>query len=629
MTMLAVRRSVERARAALESEGVPPADFLAPDIYDSWMRCIAYGLDSRHPPEPEIVPMAELRQEHQRHSFVRGLALAEMHSLHLQIAGTNFMIAFASPEGLLLDVVSDNSFKTMSDAASIRPGAVWKESVCGTNGLGSVAHLKRALTVHGAEHFFPRYNNLTCTAVPVFAPDGELCGVLDASSDCLSRQAHTRALVGMAATQVENGLFREQHRASIIITFHNRGEYLHTLSAGLLATDPDGCILAANRAAQTLLHGLPISPGKRFGDVFRTRFSSFLEEGRRHERQKLQDEVGSHFIASIENPRQFPFAQTLSKPKPAPPPSVVPPAFVSADPKIAEIVRRVGAAAARKMPILIRGETGTGKEQLARYAHAASRRSGAFVPVNCAALPESLIEAELFGYTEGAFTGARKGGSVGLFREADGGTLFLDEIGDMPVALQAVLLRFLDDWTIRPVGGGSRVVDVLLVSATNANLGDSIAKGRFRSDLLFRLNTLEVTLQRLRERIDFPEIARHLLREIDPEIRLTERAIDRLARQEWQGNIRELRSVLSRLTLTDCAGVVDDDAVAEVLGSAGFDERPPAAPGIGEAGANLHELQRARVLAAYSEAGNNISKTARRLGVSRNMIYRALQGGQR
>ena len=218
---------------------------------------------------------------------------------------------------------------------------------------------------------------------------------------------------------------------------------------------------------------------------------------------------------------------------------------------------------------------------------------------------------------------------MGLFREADGGTLFLDEIGDMPVALQAVLLRFLDDWTIRPVGGGSRVVDVLLVSATNANLGDSIAKGRFRSDLLFRLNTLEVTLQRLRERIDFPEIARHLLRAIDPEIRLTERAIDRLARQEWQGNIRELRSVLSRLTLSDCAGVIDDDAVAEVLGSAGFDERPPATTGIGEAGANLHELQRARVLAAYSEAGNNISKTARRLGVSRNMIYRALQGRQK
>ena len=625
--MLSVRRSTDQARIALDREGVPSPDFLLPEIYDSWMRCIAHGLDARHPPEPEIVMMATLRQEHQRHSLVRGLALAEMHALHLQIAGTNFMIAFASPEGLLLDVVSDHSFQSMSDAASIRPGAIWKESLCGTNGLGMVAHLKRAVTVHGGEHFFPRFSHLTCTAAPVFAPDGSLCGILDASSDCLSRQAHTRALVGMAATQVENGLFREQHRGSIIITLHNRGEYLHTLSAGLLAVDSDGYLLAANRAAQTLLQGLPLAPGRRFSEVFRSRFSSFVDEGRRNERQKLQDEVGSHFIASIEHPRQFQFAQTIAKPKP-PVPTAIQTEFVSADPKIAETVGRVGAAALRKMPILIRGETGTGKEQLARYAHVASRRAGAFVPVNCAALPESLIEAELFGYSEGAFTGARKGGSVGLFREADGGTLFLDEIGDMPVALQAVLLRFLDDWTIRPVGGGSRVVDVLLVSATNADLSALITKGRFRSDLLYRLNTLEVTLQRLRERTDFADIARHLLRATDPEMRLTDRAIERLARQDWNGNMRELRAILSRLSLNDRGGLIDDDAVADVLRDDNpSDKRPINASE--ESDANLHEVQRARVRMAYAQCGENISKTARRLGVSRNMIYRALQGRQR
>jgi sigma-54 dependent transcriptional regulator, acetoin dehydrogenase operon transcriptional activator AcoR len=146
------------------------------------------------------------------------------------------------------------------------------------------------------------------------------------------------------------------------------------------------------------------------------------------------------------------------------------------------------------MPILIRGETGTGKEQLARHAHAASGRTGAFVPVNCAALPESLIEAERFGYADGAFTGARRGGGIGLVKEADGGTLFLDEIGDMPVALQAVLLRLLDDWIVRPVGGVSAKVDVFLVSATNARLDKTVAEGRFRFDLLYRLNTLEVTL---------------------------------------------------------------------------------------------------------------------------------------
>jgi sigma-54 dependent transcriptional regulator, acetoin dehydrogenase operon transcriptional activator AcoR len=625
-----VSRRVERTGlAALAQQGASPAEALTPDIYDSWMRCISLGLDTRHPPPPEIVSPAILRQEQQRCSLVRGLALAEMHTLHQQIAGSNFMIAFATSEGLLLDIICDQSFNDASGAASIRPGSVWAEAFCGTNGLGTAAYLKRPIVVHGGEHFFPRYNNLTCAASPVFAPDGALTGILDASSDCLSRQAHTQALVAMAATQIENGLFREKHRANILIAFHNRGEYLHTLSAGLLAIDNDGRILAANQAARALLHGLPTSPGRRFADIFRTKFSSFIDEGRRHERQRLQDDVGSHFVATIENPRQFPIMQTVSKARAEPPKPPATP-FVSADPAIAAIVRQVETAAARKMPILIRGETGTGKEQLARHAHAASRRAGSFVAVNCAALPESLIEAELFGYADGAFTGARKGGSAGLFREADGGTLFLDEIGDMPVALQAVLLRFLDDWTVRPVGGAKRLVDVLLVSATNANLSESIARGRFRSDLLFRLNTLEVTLSPLRERNDFAEIARHLMKTIDPAACLTDSAIERLTSLAWRGNIRELRNVLSRLSLAESGNLIDESAVNAVAGLGLADEPRERAAGDKLRGDNtlrddLHELQRVHVLAALAETGNNVSKTARRLGVSRNMVYRTLR----
>ena len=623
--MLPASRRLDGAWLKLDDEGHPPAGLMSADIYDSWMRCITLGLDALRPPSPEFVDAAVLRQEQQRCSLVRGLALAEMHTLHQQIAGSNFMIAFATAEGLLLDSISDSSFSDASDAACIRAGSIWTESICGTNGLGTAAYLKRPIVVHGREHFFARYNNLTCVAAPIFAPDGEVAGILDASSDCMSRQAHTQALVAMAATQIENGLFREQHRGNILIAFHNRGEYLHTLSAGLLAVDNDGRILAANRAARVLLHGLPAFAGRLFGDVFRGRFSDFVDEGRRKERQRLEDDVGSQFVATIENSRQFPMTHRVLAPRPAPPKSPAA-AFVSADPRIAAIVQRVAIAAARKMPILIRGETGTGKEQMARHAHAASRRAGSFVAFNCAALPDSLIEAELFGYTEGAFTGARKGGSAGLFKEADGGTLFLDEIGDMPVTLQAVLLRFLDDWTVRPVGGSKREVDVLLVSATNANLDDAIAKGRFRSDLLFRLNTLEVTLLPLRERTDFADIARHLMTKIDPSIALSEAAIQRLAQRSWDGNIRELRNVLARLSLSETGPVIDAATVDAAIGPGSAEPVAPKIKMDESAPADLHEIQRALVLATFAETGNNISKTARRLGISRNTVYRALRG---
>jgi transcriptional regulator of acetoin/glycerol metabolism len=287
--------------------------------------------------------------------------------------------------------------------------------------------------------------------------------------------------------------------------------------------------------------------------------------------------------------------------------------FIARDPTVRAIVRQVETAAARKMPILIRGETGTGKEQLARHAHAASGRTGAFVPVNCTALPESLIEAELFGYADGAFTGARRGGAIGLVKEADGGTLFLDEIGDMPVALQAVLLRLLDDWTVRPVGGVRAKVDVFLVSATNASLDKAIAEGRFRSDLLYRLNTLEVTLPRLRDRVDFDAIVHHLLGAIDPNCEITSATIARLATRPWPGNIRELRNMLARFTLAASDGFIDEAGVEATINQAS-----PTTPG------SLHDIQRARILVVYAETAGNISETARRLGVSRNTIYRAL-----
>jgi transcriptional regulator of acetoin/glycerol metabolism len=410
----------------------------------------------------------------------------------------------------------------------------------------------------------------------------------------------------MAATQIENGLFRECHRTDVLVALHSRAEYLHTLSAGLLAVDPGGMVLAANTQARVLLQGLPVRRGRRLEELFCCRFDDLLLASRNNETLRVQDQVGSVFAARLENVRVVRPVAVPTRPTPPRP------GFVAEDPAVAAVVAKVEAAARRKLPILLGGETGTGKERLARHAHLVSDRRGAFVPVNCAALPESLAEAEMFGHCEGAFTGARRQGAPGLVIEADGGTLFLDEIGELKLPLQAMLLRLLDDWTVRPVGGGKRrQADVLLLAATNVDLANAISAGRFRSDLFYRLNTVEVTLPPLRDRTDFAVIARHLLDAIAPGWQIEDKAIAALQRRPWSGNIRELHSVLTRLTLADTAGIITADALGATADN--NSGQPP-----------LREMLHDRVRAVHRQTAGNISETARLLGVSRNTVYRAL-----
>ena len=389
--LLSAEDRLSRARIVLDRRGVAATDLLPEPIADSWTRCLAAGLDPGRPPPPTIVDETTLREARQRRDLLRRLALGEMDNLYHQIAGSNFMIAFAAADGMLLDSITDESFSATAGATSIRPGTLWTETTCGTNALGTVAQTGRSITVHGAEHFFARYGTLTCTAAPVFDADGALAGVLDASSDCRSRQQHTGALVSMAATQIENGLFRECHRTDVLVAFHNRAEFLHTLSAGLLAVDPGGMVLAANTQARFLLQGLPVARGRRMEDLFRCRFEDLLHASRNNERLRLEDRVGSVFAAKLENVRVVRQVAVAVAAIASPPTG-----FVAQDPTVAASIRQLENAARRKVPVLLRGETGTGKEQFALHAHATSGRRGAFVAVNCAALPESLAEAELF-----------------------------------------------------------------------------------------------------------------------------------------------------------------------------------------------------------------------------------------
>jgi transcriptional regulator with PAS, ATPase and Fis domain len=292
--------------------------------------------------------------------------------------------------------------------------------------------------------------------------------------------------------------------------------------------------------------------------------------------------------------------------------------------KACSIIRR---AVRMGVPVLIQGETGTGKEVIARHAHEFSGRKGAFVGVNCGALPAELVEAELFGYVAGAFTGARREGSAGLIASADGGTLLLDEIAELPLALQSSLLRFLDDRCIRPVGGtATRVVNVQLLAASHADLTQAVAAGRFRQDLMYRLNVVEVQLPPLRRRTDLEAAVEFVLAELDPLATLSPQAMASLCQHDWPGNFRELRSVLTRLLL-EAGGSGDGARLEQASVQALLPPVPRDAVALGSplGGSSLQRAATLTVVQAFDRCGRSVSRTSRSLGISRTTVYRHLR----
>jgi transcriptional regulator of acetoin/glycerol metabolism len=638
------QREVLAAWETFVERGALSSD-LRSSVAASWQRSKNHRVTIDRARAP-LVADAELFRHRSKNASLRHAARCALENSKTFLSDANSILILTDPTGLIIDTQGDDRVIDAGRTVHLEHGGRWSEADIGTNAIGAAIAESKPVQIRGAEHFCSKVQRWTCAAVPIHDPtDGELLGIVDISGPASLFNPQSLALAVAVGHHVESVLaqsVRQEHEELLCrflakrslwssdecIVLDRRGIILHTSERALnaLRNDHHGI---RNHAPTGFLKALPFDewPDKLKELLPNASFNFVENEGsgigaivvlhaRRRQPmadrdiQTLKPEFERRGIANSSAPRKD------STPGPQPPQCNVgstASGFVARDPIVRAIVRQVETAAARKMPILIRGETGTGKEQLARHAHAASGRTGAFVPVNCAALPESLIEAELFGYAEGAFTGARRDGAIGLVKEADGGTLFLDEIGDMPVALQAVLLRLLDDWTVRPVGGVRSKVDVFLISATNASLDKAIAERRFRSDLLYRLNTLEVTLPRLRDRSDFDAIVHHLLGAIDPNCEITPVTIAQLAARPWPGNIRELRNILARFTLAAADGFINEAGIEAVI------DRPPQA----EAG-SLHDIQRARILVMYAETAGNISETARRLGVSRNTIYRAL-----
>jgi DNA-binding NtrC family response regulator len=308
--------------------------------------------------------------------------------------------------------------------------------------------------------------------------------------------------------------------------------------------------------------------------------------------------------------------------------------IVGDSPGMRALSARIDRVATSKLPVLITGETGTGKELLARASHMRSERSGCFVSENCAALPESLLESELFGHEAGSFTGAVES-RPGLFRRADEGTLFIDEVGDMSLGLQAKLLRVLQEGEVRSVGGDRpQRVDVRVVCATHKNLDELVAQGRFRQDLLFRLAVIELQVPPLRERLtDVPALAEHALRQVAREsgrrpLALSEAALDRMLAYAWPGNVRELENAVRAGALFSMGDALDVEALPIQPGSTRARVSEPSvdlAVSYEDLLGDLQARERTYIRGTLDRARGNKAEAARRLGITRYALYRTMR----
>ncbi|VVO24189.1 Acetoin catabolism regulatory protein [Pseudomonas fluorescens] len=602
-----------------------------PSIARSWLRCLEdYHLDPALSIAPTVLEHGRVLESRERLQQVLHIAGNEMTSLHQQLSGAGHAVLLTDARGVILNCVTAPAERQIFERAGLWLGADWSEACEGTNGIGTCLVERQSLTIHQDEHFRGRHTGLTCSASPVFDPHGELLAVLDVSSARrdVSRQSqfHTMALVNLSAKMIESCYFLRCFDNQWLLRFHLQAESVGLFSEGLLAFDGEGRICAVNQSALNLLGHIR---GGLLGKPVEAFFDCSLDEllGR-----ASTNAAASWPLRTRDGRKLFAVLRGEAR-RPLPIP-MVPAAKVAQAPRLSGIClddvtlqadfRKALRVYERDVPLLINGETGSGKEAFAKAVHHASQRAEkAFVALNCAAIPESLIESELFGYRGGSFTGARKEGMRGKLQQADGGTLFLDEIGDMPLAMQTRLLRVLEDRQVVPIGGEPESVNVRIISATHRNLLDRVQDGSFREDLYYRLNGLEVALPPLRERSDKSRLLDFLLaEEAGGETVLIEGpAREALLGFAWPGNVRQLRNVLRTL-----AALCEDGRIGLEDLPAMIRQVRPVVSTIEEASEHpLEDAERLALLTALEQTRWHMTHTAEQLGVSRNTLYRKLR----
>lgn len=635
-----------------------PSNYVSAEIMESWRRCKMAGIDPQDGSCYNLLPPAELQALLVEHNELIEIARPFMHKLYEFVKGSSFVVVITDEQGYILESFGDADSLEKSSKFNFVKGAKWTEDEVGTNAIGTGLVLKKPVQTSGSEHYCLKHHEWTCSAAPIFDKNGRMIGILDMSGPLDGTHLHTLGMVVASAEAIMEQMLIHEKNRQLTITNSHMINIFQNMSDGVLLIDKQGVIKDINPEAKQII-------GKSDRDLVGHSIQEILGKSVPSVEQTLKNNEGYadvevmvdtvngrvHCLSSgmpiLDDNNVLTDVVILVRPIEKVQKLVNRFAGTEAHFQFEDIigncllmkttVQMASRAASGNVNILLEGESGTGKELFAQSIHNSSTRSkGPFVAINCGAIPRELIASELFGYVDGAFTGAKRGGRPGKFELSGGGTLFLDEIGDMPLEQQVALLRVLQDRKISRIGDDKIIpVDFRVICATNKNLSDEVEKGNFREDLFYRLNVVSINIPPLRDRLeDIPILFEHFLEIIGGDkIELDQDVVEYLQQYNWPGNVRELQNVAERFISTAVNHCIDINHLKSLM----FPRSVNNQANDSESDSNTVMFQRKKRKLAKSELeyqeivelltrhNGNISLVAREMNVCRNTIYRKMR----
>lgn len=547
-------------------------------IFNSWKRSRAAGVDPYEGHGCKFLGPAELERLLLQNKDLMDISYPFLKKIYYFLQGSGFMIMLADANGYILEEFGDPEIMERATELNFIKGACWQEQYVGTNSIGIIVHEKQTVQISGAEHYCVQSHGWTCSAAPVFDQNQKMIGIFNVSGPSESVNQHTLGMVVSSVEAIEQQMALCRQNKRIDNMNHRLENILNRATEAMITVDHDGRIDTMNQLARKLLGDFTnalfetiivwqrIGQGSTYVDR-RVLTSNFTDRELLIQTQNAKDPIpclvsgapilnlDGHFDGTVITLKPMEKVKKLVHKYNGNQAHIFFSDIIGKSTAIERTLQVARMAASNASTVLLQGESGTGKEMFAQAIHnASSRRNEPFVAVNCGAIPRDLIASELFGYSEGAFTGARRGGHPGKFEQAQGGTLFLDEIGDMPLDMQVNLLRALQERRITRVGDNKEIpIDVRIICATHRNLAVEVKKNNFRQDLFYRINVITIQIPPLRKRPeDIPMLFTYFAEQVCernsfPVPRISEDLLKQLAAYHWPGNIRELQNTAERM----------------------------------------------------------------------------------